>query len=451
MKKSQATLLGAILSLITLVLVACEEDLSVIWPPPPAQWPLPLAVVDSSSTAEASFDSLGPGPDVTISARITVRAESDSLQLVSYSLYAYGTILEDSIRQRNIRQGDVDSVRIVVSFERPRPVSRFAEVNVSLRYRSYRAGVFSTMFRTVTLRPELEWHGQSEPGLRPVNYDSRIQSTGRIIWSRNADGFYFEGRVASSQMVYFYSLSDSSILDVTPPSAAYGALDISHDNRYLLMADNTGAAANLYLYEIQSRQLRILLPAMPDMLIASGAFSANDNLIVFNTIKITPGSSEYPVWLFNRADSTLAGISTVNETSTTITSWFPNSNDRFAYHTHNTWIGLYSISTGRLSRVFFPYPNYPRFLLNDGFSVIGMRIDDARGGGVAESHVWVYNLLGEAVAQLTFLPEIVFDFSLSPDGRTLAFAGYRNGAWGLWILPTEGIMGSARVSIEPTR
>ncbi len=75
----------------------------------------------------------------------------------------------------------------------------------------------------------------------------------------------------------------------------------------------------------------------------------------------------------------------------------------------------------------------------DGFGVLGVRIEDATTV-VRESHLWLYDISQVPVRQLTFLPEVVSDLELSPNGKNLAFTSQRGGTLQLFVLTVSNLL-----------
>ncbi|MCH8171665.1 MAG: hypothetical protein IIB07_11150, partial [Bacteroidetes bacterium] len=170
------------------------------------------------------------------------------------------------------------------------------------------------------------------------------------------------------------------------------------------------------------------------LLISTGAFSSDDNIIALSTIKLDSVIHQYQVWLLNRSDSTLIQIPQIsNFNSTEIDSWLPNSNDKIAYRNRGTWFSIYSISQNYIQTIGFPSLIHPWKLLSDGTEIIGLHISDVLNSQITENHLVLLNINGNVIRQLTFYPEVLFEYTVSPNKNILAFTGYRENKWGLWI------------------
>jgi len=286
------------------------------------------------------------------------------------------------------------------------------------------------------------WAELSEPEIKRIRCYTQDQSPrGPIIWEPDSKGFYYHGNFGIYSQLLYYSLSSNSIKALTSSTSRLKVYDVSHDGELLLIADDIAEPENIYLYDLSIEALHLLLPARENFGVSSARFSSDDNIIAFTIVdKILPSTKD-PIWLYFRNDLSLINIKSVASNSfPIITSWFSESNDRFVFHYSGTSLYNYSIKDSSLSELNFGFPFFPcQFVLDDS-KVIGTQINEIETPDVTESHVWIYDSDTNPISQLTFYPEVIIDFSLSPDCSTLAFTAYRDNEYGLWLLSVGNII-----------
>ena len=119
--------------------------------------------------------------------------------------------------------------------------------------------------------------------------------------------------------------------------------------------------------------------------------------------------------------------------------WIPNSNERFLFFDGEV-VKFYSLHDSTTLPLNLPLGS-DWHMLDDGFSLMALWYARLVNNSVAENHVWLTDVFGQVSRQLTFHPQVLIDFSVSPDGSSVVISGSRDGVVGVWILPVQGVIG----------
>lgn len=399
-----------------------------------------ISLTDTSILLSARFTGSSPTPELRVHLTMTVQTQADSAKILSYEIEVGGSSRQLLAPLATIYNGTHYVISINELFQNLKPWVSKPRVRVALLLRSYLNKRDSLRtFEMVKFQP-VQWDSSVEPGLKQVAVGSNQQVARGIVWSKDSEGFFFhviDGQTQRTSIQY-YRLWDSSIVSVTPPTASLQALHLTNNNQSLLVTDVGIAPSNLYIINRFSGVQRLLWETRDSIQITSARYSASDYKIAFSGMRLV--GSEYPVYLMDLRDSSVTRLEIPSRyRNQQITGWLAASNDKFVFNTNGTMMYIYTISSTQLSTVTFPEPFRPRTLLPDGFSVLGVRVEEA-DNVVRESHIWLYDISQNPVRQLSFLPEVVLDMELAPNGRLLAFVTVRGGAPRLFVLPVSNIL-----------
>ncbi len=411
--------------------MGCEEETTNVITDSTSTSYKHIIVSDTNVTATIQFEADSITARVHLDAVLRLKTEVDSVRIIQYTISGYNTTISSDTSNKIIRRNFRDTLHIRHTFKNPIPFTEYFTGTIQLRYISYLSGSASTFYLQIQQNKKVDWQGKSEPGIFQIPMANPNQFTSGHLWARAGNGFYFNLYAAGNEKLSYYSLTDSSITEIALPITRFNIFDISHEDRYLLLCDNNGKPSNMYVYDFQTSQLRVIIDSLPSTYINSGKFSADDSKIVFGTRKHLSNSYEYKVWLLNRKDSTLRSIEEFMGSATSVISWFPKSNDKFVLSGNSTSLLFYSLLSQTKDTRYFSYPFYPKILLEDGYSILGLRYNYS--GSSSESQIMLYSIFGQMLTQLTFYQNDIFGSALSPDGTKLLFTGYRNNKWGMWI------------------
>lgn len=436
MKKVPPSILEMGLLSLALLVIGCKDSINDVGSAFPSR-PHSLRIVDSSFSAEVRFAENVSHPDLLLQCTLRFISDADSALIEKIAILIQQKISDTLHVNKSFKNLVMDSIRVQRIIYQPSPFVEFPKISLRIVYRTYVGQEDSLQELVVQPKVRVAWKGLVEPSLRRISLPSAIQEVHRIIWKHNNQGFYFTGSNGGLDEHTFYcSLPDYSVTDVSFRTDSYQLLDLSHDDRYFLVSDNNAQPSNIYLYDAQLNSQRLIIRAQDSLIVSSGAFSADDDKIAFATVKLASMVTEYPVFLYTRSESSLRTISEVSGlNSTTIDRWLPNSNDTFSFHDRNVWLYIFTIVRNNLSTVKFPFPHYPWSLLSDGRSIVGLYFARIENGTVNENHLFLYDTDGAVIRQITFYPEILFQYAASDDRSRIVFSGYRNNEWGLWLLP----------------
>lgn len=369
-----------------------------------------------------------------------VQTQADSARILNYEIEVGGSSRQLLSPLATIYNGTDYLISINEVFQNLKPWNSKPRVRVALLLRSYLNKKDSLRtFELVKSQP-VQWDSSVEPGLKKVSVAANQLITNGLVWSKDNEGFFFHvNSLNQGTSIQYYRLWDSSIVSVTPPTAYFRALHIANNNQSLLVTDVGTRPSNLYVLTRSTGAQRLIWEARDSIQVTSARYSTSDYRIAFTGTRL-PAGSEHPVYLMDLRDSSVVRLELPSRyRSQQITSWLTASNDKFVFHAQASALHIYSIGVQSLSTVTFPEPFRPRFLLPDGFGVLGIRIEEA-DTEARESHLWLYDISQVPVRQLTFLPEVVSDFELSPNGRILAFTSQRGGTLQLFILTVSNIL-----------
>ncbi|MCH7826952.1 MAG: hypothetical protein IIC75_03085 [Bacteroidetes bacterium] len=397
--------------------------------------PEELILIDASFSSSVYFLKNSTKPDLDITGKFIFSINSDSVVIKNISLQIENKFIDSLSLSKIILTSKKDSITISNRITDIFPFVEYPDAIFKIEYVLYSNS--KKTVKELVFEPNLKaiWNISMEPNVNQITLPSQIKGIDKILWKKDNSGFYFAANNGGlSERLYFYLVSDKSIQDVSFRTDSYRILDISHDDKFLLVSDNNGKPSGLYIYDILLNKQKLLLPPQDSLLISTGAFSSDDNIIALSTIKLDSVIHQYQVWLLNRSDSTLIQIPQIsNFNSTEIDSWLPNSNDKIAYRNRGTWFSIYSISQNYIQTIGFPSLIHPWKLLSDGTEIIGLHISDVLNSQITENHLVLLNINGNVIRQLTFYPEVLFEYTVSPNKNILAFTGYRENKWGLWI------------------
>jgi hypothetical protein len=394
-----------------------------------------ISLTDTSILLSARFSTGFTTPELRVHLTMTVQTQADSAKILSYEVEVGGSSRQLLAPLATIYNGTHYVISINELFQNLKPWVSKPKVRVALLLRSYLNKRDSLRTFEMVKFQTVQWDSSVEPGLRQVPFESNQRITTGIVWSKDSEGFYFHVINGQTQRtsIQYYRLWDSSVVSVTPPTASLQALHLSNNNQSLLVTDVGVAPSNLYIISRTTGAQRLLWETRDSIRITSARYSTSDYKIVFSGAR--SGGSEYPMYLMDLRDSSVVRLEIPSRyRNQEITGWLTNSNDKFVFHTAGRWLYIYTISSLSLSTVTFPEPFRPHSLLPDGFSVLGVRVEDA-DAVVRESHIWLYD-----IRQLSFLPEVVSDLELSPNGKLLAFVSVRGGVPRLFLLPVSNIL-----------
>ncbi|MBI3586520.1 MAG: PD40 domain-containing protein [Ignavibacteriales bacterium] len=404
-----------------------------------------ISILDSSLTITASLHNGSDKPTVIVRGKILYRVEIESVALLSVKLQYSFSAKPLDVSGKSKSYGQLDSIIINDTLKNVLPFTNKPLKKIQLKLRVNDLNITSTEVVDLNIKAFCKWEGNPEPGILniPLRSNQSVR-TGDIFWARNGSGFYFHISRNESEIVCFYSLTTSSIDEITPPNMLLRAFEETPDGKYLLLADNNAQPSNIYLFDLTSRTMATLIPARDSLIVTSASCSANGKTIAFTTMPTGHVAYAISMWLFDRTD---ASLKQVNPTSLpsyqTITGWVQGSNDKIVFHMNFMDILFFSISNQATSRVYYSYNFYPRNLLADRFSVLGsftfqnISFDVIE---VGEIQLALFDITGQPVKQLTFSPGLIFDYAIAPDGSKLAFSAYRNTtkALELFLLPLQG-------------
>ncbi|MEP0823326.1 MAG: hypothetical protein HRF44_10805 [Ignavibacterium sp.] len=423
----------------SLFVFSCADDEPLGPARPPVRHAIQL--IDSSYVLAATYIPPSTDPVLTLNAGISLRILSDSARVAAYSV-GIGNVTKHYVPvQGTLSYNSLFTIALQETFTGIVPFISRPAVELVVELKTYVGLIESTLVFTHVSQRIVDWTGVQEPGLEEIDAGAgQTVSTGELIWARDNSGFFFSAVQSGKSIVSFYKLADSSVTSTTPVDDSFRAYDVSQSGGNLLIGPSTGTPGGLLLLEIGTGLTTPLLAALPDRIITSARFSSNDSGIVLTTHH-TDSSALNEVWLYRRGGGSIARMSALSDgTSLRIVRWLPSSNDKFVFHRFGSALSVYSLSDSTISTFPFTAPFYPSSLLDDGFTVLGTRTI-ADGSLVVESHVWKYTLTDQAVRQLTYVDEVLFEAKLSPDGTKLAFLAQRGGKLGLYVLKVTGVLG----------
>ncbi len=370
---------------------------------------------------------------------MTVQTQADSARILNYEIEVGGSSRQLLSPLATIYNGTHYVVSINEVFQNLKPWNSKPRVRIALLLRSYlnRKDSLRT-FELVKSQP-VQWDSSVEQGLKKVSVATNQQITKGIVWSKDNEGFFFHVISSQKTSIQYYRLWDSSTVSVTPLTASLRALHLANNNQSLLVTDAGTGPSNLYVITRSTGVQRLIWEARDSIQVTSARYSTSDYRIAFSGTRLPPGS-EHPVYLMDLRDPSVVRLELPSRyQSQQITSWLTASNDKFVFNTQGAALHFYSVGAASLSTVTFPEPFRPRLLLPDGFGVLGIRIEEA-DIVVRESHLWLYDISQIPVRQLTFLPEVVSDLELSPNGKLLAFTSQRGGTLQLFVLTVSNLL-----------
>lgn len=422
---------------LSLFVFSCADD----EPLGPARPPVRHAVqlLDSSFILTAAYIPPATDPVLLLNAGVSLRILSDSAKVEAYSI-GIGNVTKRYLPiQGMLSYNSQFTISLQETYRGIVPFISRPAVEVVLELKTYVGLIESTLVVTHVSQQVVDWTGVQEPGLKELDPGTgRTISTGEVIWARDNSGFFVPTLQSGKSVVAFYKLVDSSVTDKTPADESFRAYDVSHDGENLLVGPATETPGGLALLETVTGVMTPLFGPLQDRIITSAKMSGNDSSIVLTTQHID-SSTVNEVWLYRRGGSP-ARISVLSAASPArMVRWLQTSNDKFVFHRFGPALSVYSVTDSTISTFAFTPPFFPSSLLNDGFTVLGIR-SIAEGSPVVESHVWKYTLTDQAVRQLTFVDEVVLEAKLSPDGTKLAFIAQRGGDVGLYVLNVAGVL-----------
>lgn len=433
-------------SLLIILCIGCENKI-VDTKPEPLQVFEGVSVIDSNFTLRAIYAPEAFKPDLSIKAKIKLHVAAKFVKNVSFTIIITNIAKSYSSEMKLSRTDSTISIEIEDIFTGIEPFVFKPLVTTKIELYCVINNVDSTCMVEFKSKPEVLWNGLSEPDLKRIKcYASNYRPSGPLVWEPNGNGLYFHGTYGIYSQLLYYSLLDQSTHALTASTSDYKICDISHDGEVLLVVDARAEPENIYLFDISTKKMEVLLPARENYRVTSARFSFNDSLIAF-VAETHPSPGMHSIWLYCRNDSTLIELKSISVNDPKITSWYPESNDSFVLHDYGRSLYIYSIGDTSLSKYYFDTPFYPRYIVRGGSHVLGMQINEIVSSTVTESHVWIYSIHGDPISQLTFYPEVIFSYSLSSDNAKLAVTGHRDEEFGLWLLLVDKIISNLGIDV----
>lgn len=422
---------------ILAILIGCSDDVPVGPSTPGPVTSHQFALTDSMIALHATYITSPNHPDVIVEARLAIKSRADSTIFTHYYLDCNNFYKSDSLRVKTIAFNEVDTIRILDTLSNLSPLTEDLTINFWFVGRTYVVQRESSFAWNLSLQGKVAWGNLNEPGLISVLFDGGIQDIPNIVWMKNGTGFYFTGWVGPAPAIYRYVVGSATNDRLMVPLSDPKLLDISGDDRTLLITTSTGS--NVYEYEIATSDLRLIIPIHDSIAVGASSYSRDGSKIVLSTLRLDTQEWITRLYLWTRVDSALQLIPNIGGVNIRRpVSWLPNSNDRFAVESGSLFVTFVTLSTNTRSFVRNPFPGFDWQLLQDGFGLVGFQMH--RWTAPQEKHVWLTDILGGEIRQLTFHPNYLTSFSVSPNGNMLAFAGYRDNQVGLWILPLNGVL-----------
>jgi WD40 repeat protein len=405
-------------------------------------------LTDSMIALHATYITSPNRPDVIVEARLVIKSRADSTIFTHYSIGCNNFSKSDSLRVKTIAFDEVDTIQIVDTLSSLSPLTEDLTINFWFVGRTYVVQRESSFAWNLSLQGKVAWDNLNEPGLMSVLFDGEIQDIPIIVWMKHGTGFYFNGWIGPVSAIYRYVFGTTTNVRLLVPLSDPKLLDISADDKTLLITASTGS--DVYEYEIATSDLRLIIPCHDSIIVGAASYSSDGSKIVLSTISLDTQEWTERLYLWTRVDSALQLIPNIGGVNIRrAVSWLPNSNDRFAVESGSVFITFVTLSTNTKSYALNPFPGFDWQLLRNGFGLAGLQMH--RWVAPQENHVWLTDILGGEVRQLTFHPNYISSFSVSPDGTMLAFSGARDNRVGMWILPLSGLMRRRLTSGSPIR
>ena len=424
-------------SCLLVVFCACNDTTPVSPLHPEHMRARQFAMLDSSITLRAVYVTSSEPPAVILNTRIVLKTLADSAAFAHYYVYCNNFSKYDSLMLPSLRYDEPDTIWIADTLFNLKPLTRDLFVNLTFVGRTYVAQQESSSAWIHTFEGEVAWGNLTEPGLVPALYDSSVQIVPTIVWMKSGSGFYFTGLVGTVSSIYRFMIGGGTNERLSLPFSDPKLLDISSDDQTLLLTRYY--SPDVYEYDVGSANLRLIIPITDSIGTGAASYSFDGSKIVLSTVRLDTQEWITRLYLWHRTDSSLQLIPNIGGVNVRRpVSWLPNSNDRFAVETGSLFVTFVTLSTGTMTTVPNLFPGYDWQLLQNGFGLAGLQMH--RRIDPQENHVWLTDILGGEVQQLTFHPNYITSFSVSPDGTMLSFSGWRDNRIGIWILPLNGLL-----------
>jgi hypothetical protein len=416
---------------------SCAEDVSVGPTGPTVRHAIEF--LDSTITLKAVYLSPREEPSVILNAGVSFRILSDSARILSYSMQIGNVATAYVPAQGILTYQSQFAISVQETFSSITPFISKPTVVLAVHLQSFVNAAESTHVVTYLTQRSVEWTGVQEPNVSKLNPRGRVVSAGELLWAKDNSGFYFHTIQNGNSVVSFFDLSDSSVSDVTPVSESFIAYDLSNNGTELLTGPTSASAGRIAILNLATGSSTALVASIPDRSIISARFSSNDSSVVFSTERADSATSGDVCLIRRNGTPPVILAALTGFSSPEILRWLPTSNDKFAFHPDGATLYIYSLADATISNFPFTPPFIPASLLDDGFTVLGVRVE-RDGTSVTESHIWKYTIADQAVRQLSFVNEVVSDLRLSPDGKMLVFTSRRDGKLGLYLLNAPGVL-----------
>ncbi len=404
------------------MLGSCSDMGVEPWPPDPAG--NIVTILSSGFEITAAWQPASGTVGLSVHGTIRLVAHKSPIEVVSYTLqYGYQAtevnLASKTLAQYQPQLLDIrDDIRNFV----PLVLKPLKEVRVTFHSRI--SGKDSLFTMSVPVTTQCAVLGGCEPGLTKL-YEGSDLTLCNIVWAHDGQSFYFSLRRDYNEEVCQYRFADRLIHELTPRTRSLAVRDESPDGKFLLVSDNNALPSGIYLLNLQTLAMQLLIPPQGDAIVLSARFSPDGKKIAFTNDRPVSGCYQSTLWLFSRSDSVISMVLRgLLGYSLVITDW--NMNGELVYHNWGGDLNLLSSGAQVPRRIWFPYGFAPRQLLSDNATVAGIIIGDVEKGSVVENHLVLMDLSGKPVRQLTFAHEVIFDYAVAPDRSKVVFTTHRD-------------------------
>lgn len=396
-----------------------------------------ITIVDTSFTITATRQPATGSVTLSVQGTIRFAANTSPLQILSYTLQYPFTATEVIFDFATRSNQKVQLLQVRDSIQNFFPLHLRPLKEVRVKFLAKNQGRDTVVTVVVPVQAHCALQGNFEPGLLKL-YEGPDMTLGQMVWSHDGGSLYFDVRRDANEEVCRYRFEDGMTAELTPRDKSLAVCDESPDGKLLLLRQNDGAPSNLYLMDLQTLNLKVLLPPHDSSFIGSAKFSPDGRKVAFLTEKIAHESQQRILWLFDRNDSTLKKLNPDYLTlAPTLADW--NADNELVYSDHN--VDLYVLSTVSLTtrRISYPYAFYPGQLLTDHSTVVGTILGDLNSNYIVEQHLAFMDPSGKPLRQLSFAGGAIFEFAVSPNRSKVAFVINRDGGkyLELYLLPTR--------------
>ncbi len=431
--------------LLVALLASCEDNGVDPLPPDPSGNIVTILNSGFAIIAErqAALSTVG------LSVRGTIRYVTHAypIDIVSYTLQYEYLATEVNLAATTLPQYRPQVLDIRDDIQNFVPLALKPLKEVRIKFHSRIDGKDSLFTIRVAVQAQCGVQEGCEPGLTKL-YSGPDLTTGSTLWARNSQSFYFHVRRDYNEEICQYMLADGSTKELTSRNRSLAACDESPDGKFLLVSDFDGKPSNLYLLDLQTLGLKVVIPARDSALVTSAKFSPDGTKIAFMSQRVVSGSYRTSLRIFNRADSSFTVLfPDAMWDDPRLTDW--NANNELVYHSFGADLNLLSSTTLIPQRLGYSYRFSPTQLLSDHATVAGNLFIDTQSSEVVETHLALFDVSGKPLRQLTFAAEVIFDYAVSPDRSKVEFTTYRDNhqSLQLYMLSITGARAGKKMGI----